>query len=104
MKYTLGEFATDFGGVARSLSKLADKLKGCDQAAPIDKTPGRTFICQGPIVQGASCIAAKTDRFTVADLIKTVEGIRSWVADVESKLGTYDPSTPLDGMDHTGRR
>jgi hypothetical protein len=96
--YTLGEFADSLAGVAQSLQEIADQLKMCEQTAEIDKTPGKTFICQSPIVAGSACgLPDEFDRFTVADLVEVVEGIQSWVQDVQSKIGSYGTTTPLEG-------
>jgi hypothetical protein len=94
--YTIGNFAGALGVVAESLNGIADELKLCDLDTEIDNTPGRTAICQGPVVVSGVCAAATKDPFTVADLVETVEGIRDWVLDVQTKLGNYDSATPLD--------
>jgi hypothetical protein len=97
--YTIGNFAGALNGIAASLSGIADELNQCDLDAVIDNTPGRTAICQTPIVKGGMCVAAIKDGFTVRDLAETVEGLRDWVLDVQTKLGDFDSATPLaDGL------
>ena len=97
MSYTVGEFATALNGVTQTLDDIADQLKLCDQNARIDPTPGRSPVCQGPIISGAACMLSIKDPFTVADLVEAVEGIRDWVLDVETKLGLYSSETAFDG-------
>ncbi|MCK4408547.1 MAG: hypothetical protein KAW67_00585 [Candidatus Eisenbacteria sp.] len=94
--YTIGDFAGALNGIAESLSGIAEELNQCDLDAVIDNTPGRTAICQGPIFGGGMCIAAIKDPFKVRDLVETVEGLRDWVADVQSKLANYDATASLD--------
>ncbi|MFH1688790.1 MAG: hypothetical protein ABIE42_00960 [Candidatus Eisenbacteria bacterium] len=94
--FTIGDFTTDLSGVVNSLNGIAEKLNQCDPDIEIDNTPGKTAVCSVPIVSGSVCATAIKERFTVAGLIETVEGLRDWVRDVESKLGGYDPATPLD--------
>lgn len=96
MSYTTGEFATALGGIVSSLNGIAEELSHCDLKAEIDSTPGRTVICQVPIFRGGICAAEDRDSFTVADLNETIGGLRDWVLDVQTKLGSYDPATPLD--------
>jgi hypothetical protein len=95
--YTLGDFAAALNGVAESLSDIAQDLSLCDAAAEIDKTPGRTVICQAPPVKSGMCGVDTKDPFTVADLSELVEGLRDWIGDVRDRLGNYDPSSRLDG-------
>ena len=97
MSYTVGEFATALNGISQTLNGIADQLKLCDQKAQIETTPGRSPICQGPIISGSACMLSIKDPFIVADLVETVEGIRDWVLDVETKLGLYTSETVLDG-------
>ncbi|MFH1865288.1 MAG: hypothetical protein ABIK85_05335, partial [Candidatus Eisenbacteria bacterium] len=59
--YTIGDFAGALSGVAESLNDIAVKLSHCDPGAEIDSTPGRTAICQTPIVVGGVCAAAIRD-------------------------------------------
>ncbi len=94
--FTIGDFATDLSGVVNSLNGIAEKLDQCDLDIEIDGTPGKTAICSVPIVKSGVCAAAIKQGFTVRDLVETVEGLRDWVLDVQSKLGNYDPATPLD--------
>ncbi len=97
--FTIGEFTAALTGIIGSLSGLADGLSHCDPDVEIDNTPGRTAICQGPIIAGSACAAPARERFTIADLVETIEGLRDWVGDVRSRLANYDPATSLeDGL------
>lgn len=96
MSYTVDELATALGGIISSLNGIAEQLSHCNPDAEIDNTPGKTAICSGPIVIANKCVAPVKERFTVADLVETVEGLGDWVLDVQLKLGNYDPATPLD--------
>ena len=96
MAYTVGEFANALSGVSQTLNGIAEQLKLCDQVAQIGTTVGRSPICQGPIIAGAACMLSIKDPFIVADLVETVEGIRDWVLDVESKLQLFSKETALD--------
>ena len=94
--YTIGDFAAALGGIVESLNDIGQQLSNCDMAAEIDKTPGRTVICQSPPVKSGMCGTDVKDPFTVGDLAEMVGGLRGWIEDVQTKLGNYDPSTPLD--------
>ena len=97
MSYTIGEFSTALSGLVESLGKISDELSHCNPAAEIDRTPGRTAICQAPPITASQCLTEIKDPFTVADLVELVEGLRDWIGDVQGKLGNYDSMTPLDG-------
>jgi len=94
--FTIGDFASALNGIVSSLNGVADELSHCNPEAKIDNTPGLTAICSVPIVVANRCVAPVKETFTIADLVETVEGLRDWVRDVQSKLGGYDPATPLD--------
>lgn len=94
--YTIGEFGTSLSEISNALDAILERLNECDPNVELDTTPGRTGICQGPIIVGGVCVAPEVDNFRVADLVETVEGLRDWVNDVTSKLSVFDPSAALD--------
>ena len=95
-EFTIGELATALSGIVESLNSIAEELGQCDQAAEIVSTEGWSALCSIPLPVGAECVAPVKELFVVADLVETVEGIRDWIGDVQSKLGNYDPATPVD--------
>jgi hypothetical protein len=96
-QYRIGDFSTALSGLVESMNGISERLGQCDPRAVIDRTPGRTAICQGPPIKGDACLAEIRDPFTVADLVEWVEGLRDWIGDVQARLENYDASTPLDG-------
>ena len=96
MSYTIGELATALNGIADSLDGLAGEISRCNLEAEIDNTPGRTAICQGPVIISGMCRPVIPDTFTVGNLCETVKGLRDWTRDVTSKLSKYKSSAPID--------
>ena len=96
MSYTIDELATALGGIVSSLNGIAEELNHCNLDAEIDNTAGRKVICSLPIIVADRCVAPVQETFTVADLVETIEGLKDWIGDVQSKLGDYDPATLLD--------
>jgi hypothetical protein len=94
--YTVGEFANALKGVADALGGISERLNSCDLDVVIDGTPGRTAICQGPVIKAGMCLTSGAEVFRVRDLLETVEGLRDWVEDVRSKLDNYDVTAALD--------
>ena len=95
-RYTIGAFASALKEVADSLDNIAGELGRCNLETEVDKTPGRTVICSLPIYMAEMCRAPVRDKFTVAELMETVTALRDWIRDIDSKLSSYDSSTPLD--------
>ena len=97
--YTIGDFASALHEITDLLDNIAGDLGHCNLDAAVDKTPGKTVICSLPVFMAEMCRAPAKDDFTVRDLLETVEGLKGWVLDIESKLTTYDGDSPLeDGL------
>ncbi len=95
-EFTIGEFKNSLEEITTSLGAILEKLEQCNLDVELERTPGRSAICSGPVIIGSACAKAVKEEFTVRDLAETIGALRDWVSDVTSKLSVFDPSVAFD--------